>query len=516
MTERGLPIADAAPACPFVAFDDRRDDRSDRPDPRHRCYAESPPSPRARAHQEAYCLSPNFPVCPTFQDWARREAAHVLPGAGAGSPAERLRDVPAQRVAGERPPTFAAATGGSDWPVADPAGRTGGPAASGPVSSDAGLAPQAPDRATQAPDRAARLTDDQDPRDAGHTGDPATDDAAAGRMPWELPARRAAQPDWTAPPPWAATRTPPPGAVEPPEPPEPDEPDVPQFLRAVPERAPIAEDAAVPSGRDATMARLRALGMGTDAGSGQAPAPPDQQGSPSPRPAAASGALRGDDANQGVAIGQWPGSRPGVGATGAPGIVDPAPDGDGGGRPSGGLARILGWDRRPKAGSARPGRQPQKEPAWERPRRYEAYPTLKTRVGLPVPSRIWLAAGAVLVAAAVLFFVPPMFLKQSGGTGTTDATRTPGTSVSDSGAPVASPSRSAGPTAKPTPAQRTYKVRQGDTLSSIAKRFKISVDELLAANKQIKDPNKIAIGDVLVIPTPVPSEIVSGEASASP
>src|SRR5829696_4911251 len=75
MTERGLPIADGASACPFVAYDDARDDRADRPDPRHRCYAESPPSPRARAHQEAYCLSANFPVCPTFQDWARREAA---------------------------------------------------------------------------------------------------------------------------------------------------------------------------------------------------------------------------------------------------------------------------------------------------------------------------------------------------------------------------------------------------------------------------------------------------------
>ena len=71
---------DGAPACPFVAFGDDRDGRSTSPDHRHRCFAESPPAPRAVAHQEAYCLSSAFPVCPTFQDWARREAAHARGG----------------------------------------------------------------------------------------------------------------------------------------------------------------------------------------------------------------------------------------------------------------------------------------------------------------------------------------------------------------------------------------------------------------------------------------------------
>jgi LysM repeat protein len=77
MTERGLPSADASPACPFVAFEDDRDARADRPDHRHRCFAEPEPAPRALAHQEAYCLSSAFPVCPVFQGWARREAAHA-------------------------------------------------------------------------------------------------------------------------------------------------------------------------------------------------------------------------------------------------------------------------------------------------------------------------------------------------------------------------------------------------------------------------------------------------------
>src|SRR6187200_3498251 len=81
MTDRGLPIVDGAPACPFVAFEDDRDARATAPDHRHRCFAEARPAPRALAHQEAYCLSSAFPVCPTFQDWARREAARSRDGA---------------------------------------------------------------------------------------------------------------------------------------------------------------------------------------------------------------------------------------------------------------------------------------------------------------------------------------------------------------------------------------------------------------------------------------------------
>jgi len=89
MTDRGLPIVDGAPACPFVAFDDDRDARALSPDHRHRCYAEVRPAPRALAHQEAYCLSSAFPACPTFQDWARREAAR----AELSEPAEPATDV---------------------------------------------------------------------------------------------------------------------------------------------------------------------------------------------------------------------------------------------------------------------------------------------------------------------------------------------------------------------------------------------------------------------------------------
>src|SRR4051794_26472578 len=102
MTERGLPIVDGAPACPFVAFADDRDERATSPDHRHRCYAEVEPAPRALAHQEAYCLSSAFPVCPTFQDWARREAARAR-GADA-APADDDVDPYAPPLVSERPP----------------------------------------------------------------------------------------------------------------------------------------------------------------------------------------------------------------------------------------------------------------------------------------------------------------------------------------------------------------------------------------------------------------------------
>ena len=41
-------------------------------------------------------------------------------------------------------------------------------------------------------------------------------------------------------------------------------------------------------------------------------------------------------------------------------------------------------------------------------------------------------------------------------------------------------------------------------------------EQILAANKAIKNPNKIAPGDVIVIPTPAPSDVVDGGASSSP
>lgn len=63
----------------------------------------------------------------------------------------------------------------------------------------------------------------------------------------------------------------------------------------------------------------------------------------------------------------------------------------------------------------------------------------------------------------------------------------------------------------------TYTVRPGDTLSKIAMRNGVTLQQLLEANPQVKDPNKISVGDVLNVPNdststdntrPLPSNVV--------
>ena len=118
MTERNATGSERQVVCPFVAFDDDRDHRSSVPDHRQRCFAESPAAARALAHQAAYCLSSAFPGCPTFIDWARREAAppkdepiHGLREApSAPRQAERSGDAARRAIAPQDPPLGAAAS----------------------------------------------------------------------------------------------------------------------------------------------------------------------------------------------------------------------------------------------------------------------------------------------------------------------------------------------------------------------------------------------------------------------
>jgi murein DD-endopeptidase MepM/ murein hydrolase activator NlpD len=46
----------------------------------------------------------------------------------------------------------------------------------------------------------------------------------------------------------------------------------------------------------------------------------------------------------------------------------------------------------------------------------------------------------------------------------------------------------------------TYTIKPGDTLSKIAKNNGISITQLLQANPEISDPNKIKVGDVITLP----------------
>ena len=435
MTERGMAHSDGAPACPFVAFEDDRDERSDRPDHRHRCYAEVHPAPRAIAHQEAYCLSSAFAVCPTFQDWANREAARTRAGGGVAIP----------------PPGAAVAS-------TEPEHRH---------DLDADRPPD-DDVPSQRVEPAAEW---QGPRPAEREDVPAP-----------LPPRRNPPRDWAAPPPWAAG------------------------------------SGGVAAGAAGAAGGAGAAGAAGDAGAaGSASQPPQFLADREARGLAGSSADR-------VAGGEpfvpppspeqsdttppkdtWPPSR-------SPERAQEA-DAELASLVSGGAAAV-----RPAAAS-RPPDQPssnyedtgryradatrapssggREDPSWEQPRRYEAYPEIKSRAALPGLPRLGVMAAALAIAALALFFLPSVLDLFSGGPGGTGS----GNESAAPSGPVESVAPS--PTVPPAPTPQVYIVKSGDTMSKIATKFNVTIDELIAANKDtIQDPDKISIGDQVIIPVP--------------
>ncbi len=428
MSERGLP-PEGAPACPFVAFEDDRDGRATAPDHRHRCFAEPRPAPRALAHQEAYCLSSAFPVCPTFQDWARREAAAARPAA------------PGQDVAHEEPP------------------------ASRPVPPI-----------------------DREPRRAPTDATPPV-----------IPPRRPPHRDWAAPPPWSGEDGPDPedlaGAAGEPlpdderyAPPRDDE-------RYAPPRDHVPASTPTPDPFPA-----EARGLAGSAAHRLAGPDPDE---PLPaRPTSATPADDLDDWAAGAAGAAVAGPGSASRATPPPRRYEPASRGD-----------VRSRDRgTPGHGEPTPRTPVQQDPselfgpAWERPRRYEAYPSLRTRMGIPALGGLPKVAtwGLVLVVAALFVFLfgPGLlgFGKDDGGTA--GATATPSASEQITAEPS--------PTEPPAPTPQVYVVAKGDTMSKIAKRFGVTVEQILAANPQIKNPNKIQIGDQVTIPVPVQDNTLGG------
>lgn len=401
MTDRGLPIVDGAPACPFVAFADDREARSTRPDHRHRCYAEVRPAERAQAHQEAYCLSSAFPVCPTFQDWARREAAAARPGADRGEGAS-------DRAAHAPPPD--------------------------------------PERPARAPHR-----------------------------------------DWSAPPHWASTPAPPPGslwqeAADDDDGFDADDEAFPTPVIEEDHRAAVHDRVAPRRGRDEDDDDADEFDDADEGDDGPADDPVR--------------ALYGDEDPMERSARRRAERAERMGRHRA--------------------ALAAGETSRrsdPPRGQARPLERHSDDdaPSWERPRRFEAYPTIKTRMSVPGIPRLALVAVAIVVAGIALFFLPALL-----GVGGPDAS--PGASSSapaSSGSPAA-PSASVVATPTPAPTPVVYVVQSGDTLSKIASRFGVSLQDILDANADtITDPNKIKVGDRIVIPAAVPTGFVDPGASES-
>ncbi|MEO8230093.1 MAG: LysM domain-containing protein [Chloroflexota bacterium] len=425
MTERSALEAGAV-ACPFVAFVDDREARADVPDHRHRCYAEIRPAPRALAHQQAFCLSSGFAACPTFQDWARREAAR------AATPGQR----PAARSA-------AASVSG----LIDES-----PVAANEARADLEVDPYDADARR---DQDQRLVPSEEPG-----GDDVDDDRFDDR------ASRNPHRDWAAPPPW----------VDPGDAPDGPDPDAPGFLASRPGAYSDPGDLAPsPAGLSASRWLQDVPSPRTLEGAG----PPER--------------LDDDELERALAEDRANRERAGIRAGG--GVAASAS----GGRAARRAATQAGPP--PKVSAARRG-PITAGPSWERPRRFEAYPTLKTRLGLPAIPRLGVAALALLVAAIVLFLLP--FILGRGGGGGSVATPSPSAAASAASLP----------SEQPVASPQAYVIKSGDTLLKIAKKFNLTVDELLAANPQIKNPNKIVVGNELIIPVPAPNDGIDGASPA--
>jgi hypothetical protein len=449
VTERVLPLADGASACPFVAFEDDRDERATVPDHRHRCYAEPRPAPRALAHQEAYCLSSAFPVCPIFQDWARREAARAR--------ADTARTQAAADARGDER--------SSERPGALSDGAAAGGAGIGASAAAAGLGGAAPaDDRGRDDDERGRDGDD----DGGRLGEdrerPGDDRERHGDDRSDDPNRRNPPRDWAAPPPWLASRD---GR-------HPDaDADPPPFL-----------------GRRAAEPGRGLAGSPADRMAG-GPPPSDDDDVPWTASAASAAAGR-------AALGSGPAG------------LD---EGRRGRRPA--EAEIEDLDPEDEVEPRRPVRRPRAYdqhlggtagPDWERPRRQDAYPTIKARMEFPDLRRLLLMAGLVVVSAIALYFLPAV-LGMGSGNGTPGA-GSPGPSS------AAQRSPSAKPTTPPAPTPSVYTIKKGETLSKIATAHGITIEELLLANPTIKDANKISEGQQIILP--VPSEAPPAEFGGSP
>lgn len=59
--------------------------------------------------------------------------------------------------------------------------------------------------------------------------------------------------------------------------------------------------------------------------------------------------------------------------------------------------------------------------------------------------------------------------------------------------------------------EKVHVVKKGETLSGISARYGVSIDEIMNANKFLKNPNKIYIGDRLTIPTKSQPQNIKGK-----
>jgi len=80
----------------------------------------------------------------------------------------------------------------------------------------------------------------------------------------------------------------------------------------------------------------------------------------------------------------------------------------------------------------------------------------------------------------------------------------PGVMIGEGAPSPATAGAPASATAHPTVTGNTHTVARGETLTSIAKLYKVTVDDLQNAN-HIEDGRKLQAGQTIIIPTPPPA-----------
>ncbi len=65
--------------------------------------------------------------------------------------------------------------------------------------------------------------------------------------------------------------------------------------------------------------------------------------------------------------------------------------------------------------------------------------------------------------------------------------------------PEATPAEPGVTPKRPDPTPRSYRVKSGDTLGRIARRFNVTIEQLQCAN-DIRNPNSLSVGATLTIP----------------
>jgi hypothetical protein len=501
-------------ACPFVAFDDDRDRRAEAPDARHRCFAVPNPEPRALAHQAAYCLTPNFPSCAFFMDWAARAAAAPsgggmeYPPAGPGfggypgqpvqhespgvfdpggrpwaAPPPWVADPDLRATAPESPPPYGQGYGAEAYPAYVPPPQSPyAPASPVAPGSQAGYAPPAPGEAPEQLTALPEFEESELDRDYDLSGglgraaasyplpaQPATIDAGYNPDPGILPVPSEAYP---ADEPMIDTGPLAPLAplgrnAEPHQPPQANADDMPAFVLPPTAERPHAPSAPRPVPQAGAQQAPRPSEAVPPPGAQQAPRPSEAVAAPAYGPA-------GPEA--------W--SHPGLPYGSMPADIDAAPPEPA--QRSRLTGRPVGPSSPPRPPQARPPVKKRGDGEWSKPRRFEAYPTLGGRMRLGGISPVLVGAFVVAIAALLLFLLPGFL---SGGPNTPVASRTPRVTASIV------------PTPTPEPTPQSYTVKGGDVLSTIAKTLGVTVDQIVCFN-DLKNPDRLSIGQVLLIPPP--------------